>query len=982
MLRLSCVLSLFTVLLYVNTFHFVQCRFSLLGDGLNEIVNGIDEFNNNNVTIFEELKKINPLLKLKSFDSDITSRNITKLIKKYGYTVEEYEVTTEDGYILKIFRIPGNGPVIFLQHGLFESSDDWVSPGKKSIALRLAAASYDVWLGNARGNRHSMKNINLKPNQREFWNFSWHEIGIYDTPAMIDRVLEVTGTTSLVYVGHSQGTTSFYVMGSLKPEYNKKISLMVSLSALAWLSHITTPIRLTAPFANKLYPTLEAIGIYKIFTNDALLAGVEGALCGNTVTALIVCETLVSILGGFNYNQVDLLQLPAIFSYYPSGASIKQFVHYTQLVESGYFRQFDYGTKNEEIYQSPSPPSYPVENITAPVAIFFGKGDFLGVKEDVDILVSKLPNVVDFYTVPNPKFDHFDFIWAKNRDTLVLPKLIQLIEKYKKVSLNTTPKYNHIQSAYWIIVERQIAKTQDTERKKVNEVDCVVGKYLEIWSVYFHSILPSTSKKYHFANSGGDFAVCRKGDAKFFGSSKQLIVDCDCSLKMRAYIYLGIIFIWLRNYLVSGFYSLDDFIKQDHKVIVKYLDEFRNVTQLPKDISISAAEARLKAAEFQLGLMNEDIHLNITQLVSKYGYPVEEHYVETIDGYVLKVFRIPSNGRPLFLMHGFLCSADDWVSPGVESGIAYLLASKGFDVWMGNARGNKHSKFNIRKQPIQPSFWDFSWHEIGMIDVPTMIDYVLEKTQREKLTYIGHSQGTTSFFVMCSLKPEYNDKIELMVALSAVAWMSHLVSPISRVYMNFAPVFNILPNAATNFEISGDTTVSKIFRSTLCGDGLLAFTVCENIMSVICGFDYSQINFRQLPVIFNHCPAGSSMKQALHYSQEVSSGYFRQFDYGLIRNLIKYGSPQPPSYPVEKVTAAVAIVYSEGDWLASVTDVNKLRSKLPNVIDFYKIPLKKFNHQDYLWAKDTKTLIFPKLMELITKYNNVSQVNNRTWNEQ
>lgn len=38
----------------------------------------------------------------------------------------------------------------------------------------------------------------------EFWDFSWHEIGFYDIPAMINYVLETTKTDKLDYIGHSQ----------------------------------------------------------------------------------------------------------------------------------------------------------------------------------------------------------------------------------------------------------------------------------------------------------------------------------------------------------------------------------------------------------------------------------------------------------------------------------------------------------------------------------------------------------------------------------------------------------------------------------------------------------------------------------------------------------------------------------------------------------------------------------------------------------
>lgn len=93
----------------------------------------------------------------------------------------------------------------------------------------------------------------------------------------------------------------------------------------------------------------------------------------------------------------------------------------------------------------------------------------------------------------------------------------------------------------------------------------------------------------------------------------------------------------------------------------------------------------------------------------------------------------------------------------------------------------------------------FSWHEIGAIDLPTMIDYTLEKSQAEKIFYIGHSQGTTSFFVMASTFPEYNDKIRLMVALAPVAFMENIPNIAIRL---IAKLHNTIGVSKTMIETS------------------------------------------------------------------------------------------------------------------------------------------------------------------------------------
>lgn len=92
-------------------------------------------------------------------------------------------MTTEDGYILTLHRIPygrdatgvtdKNKPAVLLMHGLLCSSMDWVNAGPQdSLALNLADAGYDVWLGNNRGNTWSRKHVSLNPDtDTEFWDY-------------------------------------------------------------------------------------------------------------------------------------------------------------------------------------------------------------------------------------------------------------------------------------------------------------------------------------------------------------------------------------------------------------------------------------------------------------------------------------------------------------------------------------------------------------------------------------------------------------------------------------------------------------------------------------------------------------------------------------------------------------------------------------------------------------------------------------------
>ena len=64
------------------------------------------------------------------------------------------------------FRIKGDGPPVFLQHGIADTADSFILRGEKSLPIRLAKAGYDVWLGNQRGTTHSKKHLFLNPDSK------------------------------------------------------------------------------------------------------------------------------------------------------------------------------------------------------------------------------------------------------------------------------------------------------------------------------------------------------------------------------------------------------------------------------------------------------------------------------------------------------------------------------------------------------------------------------------------------------------------------------------------------------------------------------------------------------------------------------------------------------------------------------------------------------------------------------------------------
>jgi lysosomal acid lipase/cholesteryl ester hydrolase len=121
------------------------------------------------------------------------------------------------------------------------------------------------------------------------------------------------------------------------------------------------------------------------------------------------------------------------------------------------------------------------------------------------------------------------------------------------------------------------------------------------------------------------------------------------------------------------------------------------------------------------------------------------------------------------LQHGMTNSSDIWLL-SQENSPALRLSEEGFDVWLVNSRGNKYSRQHTDLDPDQDAeFWNFTYIEMAMFDLPAQIDYITENTKQENVTFIAHSMGTTVGYCGIGMNPEYyKEKINLFVQLSPV----------------------------------------------------------------------------------------------------------------------------------------------------------------------------------------------------------------------
>ncbi|KAI5646275.1 alpha/beta-hydrolase lipase region domain-containing protein [Phthorimaea operculella] len=376
---------------------------------------------------------------------------------------------------------------------------------------------------------------------------------------------------------------------------------------------------------------------------------------------------------------------------------------------------------------------------------------------------------------------------------------------------------------------------------------------------------------------------------------------------------------------------------------------------------------KYKAAE-----KNEERDMTMHELVAKYGYKLQTYTVETEDGYLIALHRIPGKGDPVLLGHGITLSAVDWFTIGPENALPCVLADEGYDVWVLSARGSTtesqgHVSLTLPKD--EDKYWDFSFDEIGRYDLPASIDFMIKETGRPKVKYVGFSQGTSVFYVMAAERPEYNEKVSIAVQLASIAWLPRIKSPLFRLVGELNRALGTVREVFGFNMVNGSNPFLRFMGRHVCGNELMNVIVCSNAAFSIFGFNYDQINVTQGPVIAAHYPSTLSTKQLIHYGQLIKSATFRRYDYGLDKNMDIYGSELPPDYPVENISSPVALFYTKkNDWSSIYEDVLILKNKLPNLVDFYEVSHPSWAHMDYLWAKDVKKFAYVRLLELFKKY--------------
>ncbi|KAL4620010.1 hypothetical protein ACB092_06G123200 [Castanea dentata] len=356
----------------------------------------------------------------------------TSMVETKGYVCEEHKVTTRDGYILSMQRIPegrsgktpGKRPPVLLQHGLMMDGITWLLlPPDQSLTFLLADNGFDVWLANTRGSKYSRGHTSLSPNEPAYWDWSWDELVAYDLPATFQYVHDKAGQ-KLHYVGHSLGTLIALAAFS-KHQLLNVLRSTALLCPIAYMGQIVSPLAKIAA-DNFLAEVIYWLGINEFNPRGAAVIKLLKDICNKSG---VDCTNLLTAFTGHNCCLNSSI-VDVFLDHEPQSTATKSMIHLAQMIREGSIAMYDYNDEVENIkhYGQPTPPVYNMTSIPNDLPFFlsYGGADALADVKDVKLLLDNLKDHDGDKLVVQYRDDyaHADYVMGQNAKQVVYDPLM------------------------------------------------------------------------------------------------------------------------------------------------------------------------------------------------------------------------------------------------------------------------------------------------------------------------------------------------------------------------------------------------------------------------------------------------------------------------------------------------------------------------------------------------------------------------------
>jgi len=283
-----------------------------------------------------------------------------------------------------------------------------------------------------------------------------------------------------------------------------------------------------------------------------------------------------------------------------------------------------------------------------------------------------------------------------------------------------------------------------------------------------------------------------------------------------------------------------------------------------------------------------------------------------------------------------------------------VLLEAGYDVWMGNIRGNKYCQKHRLLKPVQSEFWDFSLDEVVGQDIPAMVDYVLESCRDfKKIVYVGFSQGSTLAFASLSIQPKLNEQIGLMIGLAATTKPKGMKNRLVQALNRASPELNYLFFSRQIF-LRNVNFWKKILSAR-------AYTsAIDMCLKLLFGWECKHMRYLDKAIAYQHLYSFTSSKLIVHWHQIMRSKRLQMYDDGspvaLGENAVVV-----PRYTLEAISTRIALFLGGKDTLV---DNEYTKTHLGDSV-IHVTEIAEYEHLDFLWAHDVDTSIYPAILDLL-----------------
>jgi lysosomal acid lipase/cholesteryl ester hydrolase len=320
------------------------------------------------------------------------------------------------------------------------------------------------------------------------------EFAFHDIPDSIAYILETTSAPSLSYIGFSQGTAQAFATLAVHPRLNDQVNVFIALA----------PAMSPAGLSNGIVDALVKASPQVLF----LLFGRRSILSSATMWQSILYPPIfvrtidmgLSFLFGWHARNISPSQKLAAYPHLYSFTSTKSVVHWFQIIRTKSFQMYDDDVQPVVSLSSVSKytkvAKFPTRNIKTPIVLVFGGSDSL---VDINVMLKELPS----HTVATEiqHYEHLDFLWAREVDTLVFPHVFDALESFCDAE-HSKEEYDRYRSARYASLGAGMSRPPLPERYfSDDEISPQMGSYVEVARTFPANNIDALTKRRNGTNS-------------------------------------------------------------------------------------------------------------------------------------------------------------------------------------------------------------------------------------------------------------------------------------------------------------------------------------------------------------------------------------------------------------------------------------------------------------------------------------------------